>query len=58
MRLALLLLGVLAAFVVWRRRGSDTSHVQVAWRDGGETTVGEGLPVHDRLVAIAGRALA
>jgi hypothetical protein len=58
MRLALLLLAVLAAFVVWRRRGSDTSRVHVVWRDGGETTVGEGLPVHDRLVAIAGRALA
>jgi hypothetical protein len=58
MKIAFLLLAAVAAIALWRRRGIDTTQVRVTWRDGGEATVGEGTPAHERLVAIAGRTLA
>ena len=58
MRLALLLLAAVAAVVLWRRRATERARIVVAWRDGAELTVAEGTPEHERLVAVAGRALA
>ena len=57
MRLALLALTVVAALVLWRRRRPETPRVVVAWRDGAELALHEG-PEHERIVAVAARALA
>ena len=58
MRVALIAVAAVAALVLWRRRGTDTTQVVVAWQDGAELAVAEGTPEHARLVAVAGRALA
>ena len=58
MRLALVLLAAVAAVALWRRRRTDTARIVVAWRDGAELELAEGTPEHERLVAVAGRALA
>jgi hypothetical protein len=56
MRLALLVLAAIGVLVLWRRRGSTTARVVVAWPDGDEVALREG-PEHERLVAVAARAL-
>jgi hypothetical protein len=57
-RVALVLLTAAAAVVLWRRRRSATPSVVVEWRDGTEITLSDGRPEHERLVAVAERALA
>jgi hypothetical protein len=56
-KLALLLLTAVAAVVLWRRRRTEAG-VVVEWRDGAEITLADGTPEHERLVAVAERALA
>lgn len=46
------------AWLLWRRRRADGSHVVVAWQDGSELELRDGSPEHDRLVSVAGRAFA
>ena len=58
MKLALLLLTAVAAVVLWRRRRTEAGVVVVEWRDGAEITLSDGTPEHERLVAVAERALA
>ena len=58
MRLALLVLAAVAAVVLRRRRGREAPQAVVAWRDGTEVALREGASVHERMVAVAERALA
>jgi hypothetical protein len=57
-RLALLLLTAVAAVVLWRRRRPEATGVVVEWRDGAELALSDATREHERLVAVAERALA
>ena len=57
MRLGLLVLALVAAIVLLRRRRSEPVGVVVAWRDGEELTLDRGTPQHGRMVETAERAL-
>jgi hypothetical protein len=56
-KLALLALAGLVAWLVLRRRGGDELRVVVAWEDGSELDLRDGTPERERLVAIAAGAL-
>ena len=58
MRLVLLPLVAFALLRLLRRRRAESARVVVAWRDGAELTLADGTPEHERLVAVAERALA
>ena len=56
MKLALLAVAGLVAWLVLRRRGENQLRVVVAWEDGSELDLRDG-PERERLVAIASGAL-
>ncbi|HET9937680.1 MAG TPA: hypothetical protein VFQ28_02745 [Gaiella sp.] len=53
MKLALLAVAGLVAWLVLRRRGQDELRVGVAWEDGSELDLQDGTAERERLVAIA-----
>jgi len=55
--LAAVVLTVLGAWLVLRRRSADERHVVVAWEDGSELELGSGSSVRERLVSLAQGAL-
>ena len=57
MKLALLAVAGLVAWLVLRRRRDDELRVVVAWEDGSELELRDGTPERERLVAIATGAL-
>jgi len=56
-KLALLAVAGLVAWLVLRRRREDELRVLVAWEDGSELELGNGTPEREQLVAIAAGAL-
>jgi hypothetical protein len=56
-RLAVVVLAAVAAAVLWRRRRTAEPQVVIAWPDGTEIRLREGRAEHERIVAVAGRAL-
>jgi hypothetical protein len=56
-RLAVVVLAAVAAAVVWRQRRTAEPQVVIAWPDGTEIRLREGRAEHERIVAVAGRAL-
>jgi len=50
-------LAAAAAAVLWRRGRADEPRVVIAWPDGTEIRLREGRAEHERIVAVAGRAL-
>jgi hypothetical protein len=56
-KLALLAVAGLVAWLVLRRRGDDELRVVVAWDDGSELDLRQGTPEREQLVAIAAGAL-
>jgi hypothetical protein len=50
-------LAAVAAAVLWRRRRTAEPQVVIAWPDGTEIRLREGRAEHERIVAVAGRAL-
>ena len=57
MRLVLLAAAAVGAWLLLRRRRADEHHVVVAWADGSELELRDGMPERERLVAIAEGAL-
>ncbi len=57
MKLALLAVAGLVAWLVLRRRREDELRVVVAWEDGSELELRDGTPEREQLVAIAAGAL-
>ena len=57
MKLALLAVAGLVAWLVLRRRAEDQLRVVVAWEDGSELDLRDGTSERERLVAIATGAL-
>ena len=57
MKLALLAVAGLVAWLVLRRRREEEPRVLVAWDDGSELELGDGTPEREQLVAIAAGAL-
>ena len=57
MRLLLLALVAVAAWLLLRRRGEDERRVVVAWQDGSELELRAGSPERERLVSIAREVL-
>jgi hypothetical protein len=56
-RLVLLAAAVVGAWLLLRRGRADEHRVVVAWADGSELELGEGVPARERLVSIAEGAL-
>jgi hypothetical protein len=56
-KLALLAVAGLVAWLVLRRRREDELRVVVAWEDGSELELRDGTPERERLVAIVSGAL-
>jgi hypothetical protein len=56
-KLVLLAVAGLVAWLVLRRRGEDELRVVVAWEDGSEVDLRDGAAERERLVAIAAGAL-
>jgi hypothetical protein len=56
-KLALLAVAGLVAWLVLRRRREDELRVVVAWEDGSELELEDGTPEREQLVAIAAGAL-
>ena len=57
MRLVLLAAAAVGAWLLLRRRRADEHRVVVAWADGSELELRDGMPERERLVAIAEGAL-
>ncbi len=53
MRLLVVAVAALAAYVLTRLRRKDSRRVVVAWRDGSEVELRPGTPERDRLVEVA-----
>jgi hypothetical protein len=57
MRLVLLALAAVGAWLVLRRRRADEHRVVVAWEDGSEVELRAGTPEREQLTSIAGEVL-
>ena len=57
MRLVLLAAAAVGAWLFLRRRRGGEDRVVVAWADGSELVLGDGVPERGRLVSIAEGAL-
>ena len=57
MRLVLLAVAAVGAYLLLRRRRTDPRRVVVGWSDGSELELRPGAPERDRLLELAGGAL-
>ena len=57
MRLLVLALAAVAAYVLVRRNRKDAGRVVVGWHDGSELELRPGTAERDRLIAVAGGVL-